>query len=88
MKMIFNLKEGSSEPGGGGGSRERHETPLEPPQECHTKNCQGMPRSKELSATAKQRFCQGLSNKISASEYNNQKYWQGMSRLRYVQRVP
>ena len=48
---------GSSEHGGW---RELHELSLEPRKECHTKI---LPRSekKELSATAKQRYCLGLS---------------------------
>ena len=46
--------------GGGGGSRELHELSLEPRKECHTKILPGSEK-KELSATAKQRYCQGLS---------------------------
>ena len=38
MKMILVSKGGSSELEMGGGSREFHETHLEPRQKCHTKN--------------------------------------------------
>ena len=56
VKMIL-VSWGSSEHGG---SWELHELSLEPCKECHTKILPGSEK-KELSATAKQRYCQGLS---------------------------
>ena len=61
---------------GGGGSRELHETPLEPPrQECHTKTLSGSTTIKRTINRGIVRDCQ---NKITAREYNNQKYCQEM----------
>ena len=62
MKMIFSLNGGSSEPGAGGGVRGNSMKPLWNRDRSFTlKYCQGVPQSKELSATAKQRYCQNLS---------------------------
>ena len=85
-----NENDFKSQRGGGGGYSEPHETPLEPPQECHTKKyCQGVLQPEEMSLTATNRgIARDCQNKSTAREYNNQKYCQGVPRLNYIQRVP